>query len=195
MLSSVANCVQILGEGILRFDSFTHDQLTRPEPHPAKLRVKSPKGRSGGGGSIHLLLSYIANPPRLSSSQQAQPPPSTSQPNEAKEQKTSRKNLETLDEEDEEGGEEGGSDSDEGGDARSRRSGHSGGGGSRANGRERNDRSMAASVSSRGYDNESHSEGGYSKRNELAALTAVRQLVLLCCALFTLQSSQYFCTC
>lgn len=70
MVQQAASCVarrgrgmQILGEGILDISTFTTEQLTRSEPHAAKLRIKSPKGKAGGGGVLHLLLSYTPAKP------------------------------------------------------------------------------------------------------------------------------------
>ena len=75
-LRNAAAAAQVLGEGVLQMDQFRLEDLQRAEPHPARLRVRSPKGQAGGGGVLHLLLKYDLSPPRLSSSSTAQPPPS-----------------------------------------------------------------------------------------------------------------------
>jgi hypothetical protein len=186
--------VQILGEGTLKFSSFSLEQLTRPEPHAARLRVRSPKGKSGGGGSVHLLVSYDANPPRLSTSSQPQPPPSTAQQNDAArgsggvggagstshtQSKQNKQNIgggngngkqpQNIQEED---GETDAGEESEGTASEAR--GAQGGGGDGRGGQDRNgERSLSQMSDVESASGES--EGGYSKRSDLAMLTQARR--------------------
>jgi hypothetical protein len=67
--------MQVIGEGSLRLDAFTPEQLTRVEPCPARVRVKAPKGKAGGGGQLHILLHHIPSPEPIVSSRATDTPP------------------------------------------------------------------------------------------------------------------------
>ena len=195
--------MQVLGEGVLRLDSFTADQLTRSEPHPARLKLKTPKGRSGGGCTLHLLLSWERELPKLKKA--PDPPPATATPNTAKavqppqaeRRAFPKQGLQTLPEGDEEGGgddSDGGergddSDSDSGGPARrvdtqqannaeDESSGDEGGGGGggrrRSNGAVRSASGRSLEHEDSEYSRGGSGGGGYGARGDLAVLTAVR---------------------
>ena len=186
---------------MLRLDSFTSEQLTRAEPHPARLKLKSPKGKSGGGGTLHLLLSWVKEAPKLSKA--PDPPPASAQPNTAKKVQPPqgerraypKQGLQTLPEGDEEGHDAGHeSDGDSDGDDSDGQDGHvdtqqannaedssdgdgggGGGGSGGGGGGRRRSTGAARSPSNRSFESGSgYQRSRYGANGDMAVLAAVR---------------------
>lgn len=57
--------MQSLGEGTLRLDDHTLGELIERDPLLTKVRLKAPKGSTGGGGVLHLSLHYDSSTSKL----------------------------------------------------------------------------------------------------------------------------------
>lgn len=49
---------QVIGSAEFRVASLELDEIVRSEPYAARIKLKAPKGTKGGGGSLHIALSY-----------------------------------------------------------------------------------------------------------------------------------------
>lgn len=59
--------MQSLGEGTLRLDEHALGEFTERDPFLTKVRLKSPKGSTGGGGVLHVSVHYDSSTAKLPS--------------------------------------------------------------------------------------------------------------------------------